>query len=172
MTVDTLIATYKIACFFHFTDTRNLPLIREAGALLSLRALREQGIVVPAPGGSDTSQQSDVRSGMDRYVHLCLFDQNPMEYRAREDGRIEDSRFLIIDVDVLRIDGVRFTATMANTRGTQLLTPAEAAEALDLDAIYGRLDWSDRTQMQRVLRARKYELLVPHSIPARYIRNL
>ena len=82
-----------------------------------MQAIREWEIFVPAPGGDANSQLSDTRNGMDGYVHLCLFNQNPMEYRARQDGRIQSSCFIEIDRDVLRLDGVRFTSAMANQNG-------------------------------------------------------
>ena len=52
-----------------------------------MQAMRTEGVAAVAPGGDEISQLSDSRSGMDGYVHLCLFDQSPMEYRAREAGR-------------------------------------------------------------------------------------
>lgn len=58
--------------FFHFTDTRNLDLIKKHG-LLSRRKLKELGIQIPAPGGNQWSMESADRLGLDRYVSLCLF---------------------------------------------------------------------------------------------------
>ena len=113
-----------------------------------MQAMRDRGIFVPAPGGDTNSQLSDSRTGMDRYVHLCLFNQNPMEYRARQDGRIEDSRFIEIDRDVLRLDGVRFTSAMANQSGIVPLTLEQAAAEMDFSAAYERIDWSVPEQMQ------------------------
>ena len=172
VTPDTFFDKYVVRCFFHFTDSRNISSIRESGGLLSMQAMRDRGISVPAPGGDANSQLSDSRVGMDRYVHLCLFNQNPMEYRARQDGRIEDSRFIEIDRDVLRLDGVLFTSAMANQSGVVPLTLEQAAAKMDFSAAYERMDWSVPEQMQRVLAARKYELLVPDHVPLRYIRNL
>jgi len=43
---------------------------------------------------------------------------------------------------------------------------------MDFAAVYERMDWSVQEQMQRVLTARKYELLVPNHVPLRYIRGL
>ena len=171
MAADEFFATYAVPCFYHFTDVRNIPLIRESGGLLSMRAMRDAGIPVPAPGGDANSQLSDSRNGMDRYVHLCLFNQNPMEYRARQDGRIEDSRFIEIDRDVLRIEGVRFTAAMANQAGVFPLSIEQAFAEMDFSAVYGNVDWKIPEQMQRVLAARKFELLIPDCVPLHYIKR-
>lgn len=137
-----------------------------------MQLIRERAIDVPAPGGDANSQMTDSRNGMDRFVHLCLFNQNPMEYRARQDGRIQSSRFLEINRDVLRLEGVRFTSAMANQNGVAPLTLAEAVAEMDFSAAYQRMDWSNAEEMQRVLAARKYELLVPDCVPLSYIRNL
>lgn len=42
-----------------------------------------------------------------------------MEYRAREEGRIVQSRFLEISPDVLQFDGVRSSADVSNSRGAE-----------------------------------------------------
>lgn len=97
----------KSHSFFHFTDTRNLPSIRQHG-LLSMRKLREKEILV-APGGNDWSLTADRHSGMDRYVHLCFFREHPMEWLATQDGRINDSRFLKIKPGVLQTPGALIT---------------------------------------------------------------
>lgn len=159
-------------CFYHFTDTRNIPSIRDSGGLWSMHELRERGIIVSAPGGSSNSQLSDQRNGMDRYVHLCLFKSHPMEYCARQDGRIEHSRFLEIDCDTLLIEGVRFTPAMSNQIGVTPLEFEQAVLQMDFEAVYGGTDWSFTEQSQRLRVAKKYELLIPDHVPIRYIRGL
>lgn len=172
-TVDHFFSLYPIASFFHFTDTRNIPVIKAARGIFSTSVIAAAQIPVVTLGGDSNSQLSDRRKGMDKYVHLCMFNQHPMEYRARQDGRILQSRFLEIDREILRSKPkIRFTSVMANTNGAQLLTLVEAMEQLDFEAICTHMDLSDAIQMQRVLAARKYELLVPHSVADRYIRNL
>ncbi len=109
---------------------------------------------------------------MDQYVHLCLFDQNPMEYRARQDGRIKGSRFLEIDRAILSVEGIRFTPAMANQTGVAPLTLEEAVAQMDFAAVYERLDVSLDEQRQRILAARKYEILVPNHVPIHYIKGL
>ena len=86
--------------FYHFTDVRNLPSIRNHG-ILSMRAMRQMGSLPTAPGGNAWSQDADIGSGMDGYVHLCFFDEHPMEWLAKQDGRIERSVFLEISPEIL-----------------------------------------------------------------------
>ena len=137
-----------------------------------MRELRRRGVVPPAPGGSEISQSTDQQNGMDGYVHLCFCNQNPMEYRARQDGRILEATFLEISREILRVNGAMLTAAMSNLRSVTPITLAEACGQLDFAAIYGRMDWTDPEQMERVKVARKYELLIPSVIPLHYIRNI
>jgi hypothetical protein len=93
----------RITRLYHFTDRRNLPLIRELGGLLPASELAKQSVQVPAPGGNEWSRDADAMSDMDRYVHLCFRPNHPMEYLARQDGRIGDTIFLEIHPAVLKI---------------------------------------------------------------------
>ena len=79
---------------YHFTDRRNLGSIRKHGGLYCLAELVRLGIKVPAPGGNDWSHAEDKRRGLDGFVHLCFRENQPMEYRAKQEGRIGDSFFL------------------------------------------------------------------------------
>ena len=53
--------------FFHFTDTRNLDLIKKHG-ILSRRKAKQMGIAIPAPGGNQISIQAADALGLDQYV--------------------------------------------------------------------------------------------------------
>lgn len=105
---------YAVTAFYHFTDRRNLPMIKEHGGLYSLAMLRKMEIEIPAPGGNEWSHDTDRRIGLDRYVHLCFRPTHPMEYVARQDGRIVDSVYLQIHPDVLKVDGVMYAACRIN----------------------------------------------------------
>jgi hypothetical protein len=62
----------QIPLLYHFTDRRNLPLIRKLGGLYPRAELEEKAIKVPAPGGNQWSRDADEMKGMHQYVHLCL----------------------------------------------------------------------------------------------------
>lgn len=156
--------------FYHFTDTRNLPSIRQHG-LLSMRELRERMIIM-APGGNDWSLDADRRSGMDQFVHLCFFEDHPMEYLAKKEGRIERSRFLRIDPCVLTMEGVLISKEVSNKAGAIPRPADEMIGELDLEVIYTRTDWKDAKIQARLRAARKCELLVPRRIAIDHIRNL
>jgi hypothetical protein len=162
---------YGVTMFFHFTDRRNLALIRKFGLCSSAR-LRKMGIAIPAPGGNEWSQEADANKGMDRYVHLCFKANHPMEYLARQDGRIKDSIFLQIHPDVLQIQGIMFSAGVSNKTGVEIVSIEKAYGLIDFEVLYTRTDWSDPEVQMRLQQAEKCEILVPDHISTELIRNL
>ena len=157
---------------YHFTDRRNLVSIRECGGLFPIAVLKEHGIAVPAPGGNDWSQDADQMKGMDGYVHLCFRDNHPMEYLARQDGRIQESIFLQIDPRVLLWDGVLFAPGVSNKADATFHTIEEAKAMIDFTVLYTRTDWNDPAIKVRLQQAEKCEILVPLGIPTDLIGNL
>jgi len=161
----------RISFLYHFTDRRNLPQILELGGLYPLAELRRQGVVVPAPGGNQWSHDADAMKGMDEYVHLCFRPKHPMEFRAREEGRIIDSVFLDVHPEVLQWEGVLFTPDVSNKSGVQRYAMEKAEELIDYEVLYTRTDWRDPAIQQRLQQAEKCEVLVPRFIPLDLIRN-
>jgi hypothetical protein len=161
----------QITVLYHFTDRRNLALIRELGGLYPLATLKEMGVQVPAPGGNQWSRDADGIRGMDRYVHLCFRASHPMEFRAREDGRIVDSIYLQIHPEVLHWEGTRFTRDVANKSSVPINTIEEAREIIDFEVLYTRTNWSDPEIQQRLRQAEKHEVLVAQRIPLELVRN-
>jgi hypothetical protein len=162
----------RIPSLFHFTDRRNLPTIRQLGGLYPLAVLREMKVDVPAPGGNQWSWDADEMKGMDKYVHLCFRATHPMEFRAREEGRIVDSIFLAVHPDILTWDGVRFSPDVSNKSGVPHYPVQEALDLIDFDVLYTRTDWRDPSVQQRLQQAEKCEILVPGLIPLEMIRDV
>jgi ssDNA thymidine ADP-ribosyltransferase, DarT len=158
-------------CFYHFTDTRNLPSIREHG-LLSMRSIRQNRETPLAPGGNSWSQDADIRSGMDGYVHLCFFSDHPMEWLARQDGRIANSTFLRISPSVLRIPGVLITDGVANKSTVVPKSAEDMIAKLDLKVIYTRTDWKDSAIQERLKAAKLCEILVPAAVALPLIKSI
>jgi hypothetical protein len=155
---------------YHFTDTRNIPSIKEHG-LLSLAELKRRDIEISAAGGNELSQNLDAELKLDEYVHLCFFDEHPMEYTARQDGRINQSIFLRIKPIVLQWNGVIFTLAVANQNCVERLTFEQAKGKMDIEIICPstRQDWGDPDIKERRKIVKKYEILVPNSIPVEFI---
>ncbi|UES46800.1 DarT ssDNA thymidine ADP-ribosyltransferase family protein [Roseibium aggregatum] len=165
-------ALAKVPLLYHFTDRRNLPIIKEMGGLYPLSQLNEKKVKVPAPGGNEWSHDADAIKGMDNYVHLCFRSTHPMEFVARQEKRIADTIFLQIHPSVMQLEGVRFTNDVANKAGVESVAIAEAEAHIDFEILYTRTDWKDPVIKSRLSQAEKYEVLVPHVIPLACIRNI
>jgi hypothetical protein len=162
----------RIPFLYHFTDRRNLPLIRERGGLFPLADLEAAGIEIPAPGSDEGSRLVDRQRDLHRYVHLCFKNNHPMEYVARQEGRIGDTIFLQVHASVLHWDNVLFVPGMANRNDINFYTIEQARAMIDYEVLYSRTNWSDPQVQQRLQAAEKYEILVPRVIPLELIRNL
>lgn len=162
---------YNVPHFFHFTDRRNLPSIQHLGGLYSLRRLQEKGVDIPVPSGDELSHRRDIEQGLDRYVHLCLKEEHPMEYVARDKGRIQSSIFLQVGLEVLDFSGVMFAPDVSNKSGVELHTMDTARDMIDFEVAYTWMDWSDPEIKQRWDQCRKCEILVPDFISLELIRN-
>jgi hypothetical protein len=157
-------------CLYHFTDVRNLDSIQAHG-LLSLQEQADRGIVPVAPGGNQWSRDADRFAGVNTYVHLCLANEHPAEYAARQDGRIGTSVFLHVSPDVLDLEGVSFTDAVSNRSRVHIRPIAEIDAHVDLDVLYGKTDWKDPAVQARLQAARKLEILVPRQIAASMLRK-
>ncbi|MBZ9973950.1 DarT ssDNA thymidine ADP-ribosyltransferase family protein [Mesorhizobium sp. BR-1-1-10] len=162
----------KIPRLYHFTDRSNLPLIRELGGLYPIAELEQKVIKVPAPGGNQVSRDADAKNGMGKYVHLCFLETHPMEYVARQDGRIKNSIFLRIHPSVLQFKGVQFTPGVSNKNGVEAVPIDQSDALIDWEVLYTRMEWKDPEIYLRRQRAEKCEVLVPCLIPLNLIGNI
>lgn len=120
----------------------------------------------------DRDGDADELKGMGRYVHLCFRSNHPMEYLARQDGRIGDSIFLEIHPSVMQFAGVMFTPDVSNKAGVEAVPITQAAGLIDFEVLYTRTEWSDQAIQHRLKQAEKCEVLVPCHIPLTHIRNI
>lgn len=164
-----LLDRFKLS-FYHFTDERNLDSIRAHG-LLSMRELRRRNIN-PVTGGNQWSLDADLHAGMDAYVHLCFLRQHPMEWSARQDGRIRQSRFLHISLDVLTLPEVMITDQVSNKAGVVPKPANDIIPSLDFKVMYTRTNWKDPAIQERRQKAKLYEILVPARVAPDLILDL
>ncbi len=155
---------------YHFTDTRNIPSIVQHG-LLSRTEIEIRAIQGTHHGGNQWSFEQDDRMGVSDYVHLCFFNQHPMEFLAKKDGRIEESYFIKILPKVLERSGVRFCAGVSNSTGRQLLGFEDLENHLDLEILFKRTDWREQEVQERLKAAKKYEILFPKKVPKSLLRK-
>jgi hypothetical protein len=91
---------YSITSIWHFTDANNLESIKKHG-LLSLDLLAQQKVHVPCYGGDELSHRLDRRKGLDRFVHLSIIRDHPMQYIKVKNGIIKNPIWLEIDTSIL-----------------------------------------------------------------------
>ena len=142
------------------------------GGLLPLAELEKRGVQIPVPGSDEGSRLVERRRNLHQYVHLCFKSNHPMEFVARQEGRIGESIFLQVHASVINWEGVLFVPGMANTNNSSSHTMEQARELIDFEVLYARTNWSDPQVQQRLQAAEKYEILVPRAIPLELIRNL
>ncbi|MCA1494033.1 DUF4433 domain-containing protein [Ensifer sp. NBAIM29] len=169
MTIDQFIQTIQTSTqhkyLYHFTDEVNFDSINQRG-LLSKARLRAEGLWPPAAtGGNELSWQLDALRGIDPYVSLCMTRNHGMKYRANQEGRLPNPRYLAINPNVLRIPGVRIALGVANGNNVEILPAEEAINELDVEVLYTRTVWSDPAVQARLRAAEKYEVLIPDAVP-------
>src|SRR5258708_37568362 len=126
--------------FYHFTDRKNLPLVRQHG-LLSTSELRRRGLFGNVKTGGDAvSLQSDTAKGTDGYVCLCFTHSHPMAHVAMNDERKLDPVYLEIDPMVIKLSKVMITNAPSNQSGIVRMAAATALDNLYLEVIYKRTD--------------------------------
>jgi hypothetical protein len=152
---------------YHFTDKRNIESIKSKGGLLPRSMLTDAFI----PGGNQWSIDADNMYGMQNYVHLCFLNKHPMEFLAKEEGRI-DPIWLEIDICILGIPDILYCAGVANQAGAVYLNNKQAIETLDFDYMYNYHDFSVEENRNRHNFTQKYEILVPSLIPLTNIRGI
>ncbi|BDM64877.1 hypothetical protein NFHSH190041_23290 [Shewanella sp. NFH-SH190041] len=155
---------FGITHIWHFTDSENIQNIIAQGGLLSWVSLNQRGMQV-RPGGNDWSHDADEIAGVDTYVHLAFNKEHPMLYRAIEEGRITEPKWLKICASILDDPEVMYTADVSNKAGVELLTNEQAKNTLDLEILFTRTDWRAPEIQHRLRNARKSEILVPNFIP-------
>jgi len=171
MTPQEFIGCYGVKFLYHFTDSANLDLIRERGALLSLERLESEGITPPRPGGNEWSRDADRLNQVHRFVHLSFFPKHPMCHVAEQEGRIGPVTWLKIDPMVLSRPDARFTLDVANKSGVELLDFENAVANLDLGVMFSYTNWTDPAIQERRQTAEKAEILIPDLIKIESILN-
>jgi hypothetical protein len=162
-----------IAKLYHFTDVRNLPMIKKLQGIWSTAKLRK-GRTEFFPGGNQWSLDQDVNTGMDYYVHLCWGKNHHMEKNIRD--RDKDIKLFYLEIDrlILYEAGVVFTPGVANAVGMKKHTIQEAVagEMIDYDAINRRIgSLLDSSNQARRQKAERTEILVPERVAMKWITN-
>lgn len=127
--------------------------------------LERRKIVIPSPGGNEWSHNADKLKGLHDFVHLAFLAEHPMQFIAKQDGRISKPIWLKIDASAILDSGTRFTNDVSNKTGVALLTADQAMEHIDFEVLFTRTDWKDGNIQARRRQALKSEILIPRIIP-------
>lgn len=154
--------------FYHFTDGSNIESIKKYG-LLSLSEQTRNKITPNNYGSDELSRSQDIRSEMDRYVHLSFWKSNSMQFKAKAEGRIKDFILLKISPLVANTHGALFSTEFSNSHSAKILKIEEAIEHIDMEVLYTNTPWKDSAIQTRIRTVEKYELLIPLRIPPEMI---
>jgi hypothetical protein len=163
----------QILRLYHFTDVRNLPMIKKLDGLWSTAKLKK-GRCEFFAGGNDWSLEQDARVGMDYYVHLCWDAGHPMEWYIKQRNKDINLIYLEIDRVILYEPGVVFSSGVSNASGMVTHSVQEAVDGgmIDYDAINRNIGSFYHAENQaRRSRAEKSEILVPERVPMKFIKN-
>jgi len=159
-----LINKYNIEYLYHFTDSANIPLIKQKRGLLSWWYCDKNGINIPCPGGNDLSRRLDTIKKLENYIHLCFNNNQPMCYKALQEGRLKDPIFLKIDPEVIYWKETKFSNINATDSFSIIGESFEDFNNIDFDiALNNR--WCSEEEKKK----HQAEVMVQQYIPLRYI---
>ena len=96
-----------------------------------------------------------------------------MEYLAKCDGRISESKFLKISSDILNLGGAMLSDTVANSSNASINPIKGSSILMPYDILFNlENDFSNPQIKKRYSDFLKAEILIPHPINPRYILNL
>ena len=160
-----LLGANDIQYFYHFTDIRNIPLIRETGGLLSTRLLRERKKDVIF-GGNDFSLTEDKKKGLDRYVRLSFCSDHPMAWHL---FKRTGSKVVLLRIDTRICDNkTLFSNINAIDARAVVRSGLEGLNLINFDAVKKTYISHD----DPVFKNHQAEILIPNFIPIKYIVNI
>ena len=154
---------YGITSLWHFTDKSNLKSIKKHG-LLSLKLLGKKDIKVSCYGANKLSHKLDKEKGLDKFVHLSIIKDHPMQYVKKRSGDIPNPIWLEIDVSVLFENKSRCCKEVANKTSAKCHKIKKIAKVIDLDTLLNKPHLNNPI--------RKSELLVANKIDYSKIKSI
>ena len=147
---------YGITSIWHFTDMSNLASIEKNG-LLSLDLLTQQKIDVSCFGGDELSHNLDRKKGLDKFVHLSIIHDHPMQYVKVRDGVIKNPIWLEIDTSVLFENESGCCSELANASSAQCYRIEDLAKVVDLKTLLNYPHWSEPVRKSQLIVANKID---------------
>jgi len=125
---------YGITSIWHFTDASNLESIKKYG-ILSLDLINKNKIYVPCFGADGNSHYRDKVKGLDKFVHLSLIKEHPMQYHKVHEGLIPNPVWLEIDISVLFENKSQCCNQIANATSAKCYDIIDLAKVIDLESL-------------------------------------
>lgn len=147
---------YGITSIWHFTDRSNLESIKQHG-LLSLELLEKENIHVPCYGANELSHNLDRQRGLDKFIHLSIIKDHPMQYVKKRSGEIPNPVWLEIDVSVLFENRSGCCKEVANARGSKCYKIDKLAEVIDLKTLLNNPSYTNPIRKAELIVANKIE---------------
>jgi len=147
---------YGITSIWHFTDASNLASIEEHG-LLSLDLLAQQKVHVSCYGGDELSHRLDREKGLDKFVHLAIIRDHPMQYIKVKNGIIKNPIWLEIDTSVLFKNESGCCNQLANASSSKCYKIEHLEEVIDLKTLLNKPHWSEPVRKSQLIVANKID---------------
>jgi len=147
---------YKINSIWHFTDLSNLASIKKNG-LLSLYSLTKNNINVSCYGADELSHYLDRKKGLDKYIHLSLIKEHPMQYLKTKQGIIQNPIWLEIDTSVLFENESGCCSQIANASSSICYMIEKLSKIIDLDNLINNKNCKYEIKKAQLLVANKIE---------------
>ena len=147
---------YNIKSIWHFTDRSNLESIKKHG-LLSLNLLTQNSIDVSCYGANELSHSLDRMRGLDRYIHLAIIPDHPMQYIKKRNGEIPNPIWLEIDISVLFENKSKCCNQVANSSIAHCYNIEQIDKVIDLKALLNKPHWSNPIRKAEIIIADKID---------------
>jgi hypothetical protein len=147
---------FNITSIWHFTDESNLASIQKHG-LLSLALLHEQSIDVSCYGGNALSHNLDRGKGLDKYVHLSIIKDHPMQYRKKQNGEIPNPISLEIDISVLFENKSGCCSQIANAYTAKCYNIKDLDKVIDLKTLLNNPRYDNPVRKSQLIVANRID---------------
>jgi len=147
---------YGITSIWHFTDESNLDSIEKYG-LLSLDLLTQQKVYVSCYGGDELSHSLDRRKGLDKFVHLAIIKDHPMQYIKVKNGIIKNPIWLEIDTSILFENESGCCNQLANASSAQCYNIEYLDKVIDLQKLLNNPQPRDPIKRAQLIVANKID---------------
>jgi len=154
MNLQEILKFYGITSIWHFTDESNLESIQKHG-LLSLQLITEEKIHVPCFGANTLSHNLDKKKGLDKFVHLSIIKDHPMQYVKKRSGEIPNPIWLEIDISVLFENRSGCCRQVANKNHAKCYDIKHIAEVVDLKSLLNNPHYTNRARWSELLVANR-----------------